>query len=364
MRTCGEIENQVLGLHTTLSTLRHLEMNILTPKQSGEFISKFAKNVFILPDGIKKLANEVAEGIKNKQICIDGFSQHELHPQKADESSVDWIFFVDTLNFCFWSANENTKWEVIWNGKTHTGYFALCASVRRALQDGIPVTDPKFYSQVTSAELDHILRSDNPNAKVPLLEDRVTCLHQVGKILMEKYMGSFVMCLKECNNSAQNLLQLIVQEFPCFRDEADFQGHRVAIYKRAQILIGDIWACFRGEGLGHFSDIDTITMFADYRVPQVLVHYGVLKYSDELMELLKSDKLLENGSENEVEIRGCSIQAVDLVADEARKLLKSQGHSDLIVSSILIDHFLWDYRRKHAAMLELIPFHKTMSIFY
>jgi len=39
----------------------------------------------------------------------------------------------------------------------------------------------------------------------------------------------------------------------------------VAMYKRAQILIGDIWACFRGQDLGQFNDIDTITMFADYR---------------------------------------------------------------------------------------------------
>lgn len=31
-------------------------------------------------------------------------------------------------------------------------------------------------------------------------------------------------------------------------------------------------------------------VFSIYRVPQVLVHYGVLKYSDELMELLKSGK--------------------------------------------------------------------------
>jgi hypothetical protein len=80
------------------------------------------------------IISQVAEGIKNNKICIDGFSQHELHPQKADKSAVDWIFFVDTLNFCFWSANKNTKWEVIWNGKTHTGYFALCAAVKRALQ--------------------------------------------------------------------------------------------------------------------------------------------------------------------------------------------------------------------------------------
>jgi hypothetical protein len=56
-------------------------------------------------------------------------------------------------------------------------------------QDGIPLTDPKFYSQITSVELDHILRSDNPDAKVPMLEKRTSCLQEVGKQLMEKYQG-------------------------------------------------------------------------------------------------------------------------------------------------------------------------------
>ena len=37
------------------------------------------------------------------------------------------------------------------------------------------------------------------------------------------------------------------------------------ILKRAQILVADLWACFEGQGLGAFTDIDTITMFADYR---------------------------------------------------------------------------------------------------
>ncbi len=39
----------------------------------------------------------------------------------------------------------------------------------------------------------------------------------------------------------------------------------VAIYKRAQILIADVWACCGGVGYGEFTDIDTVTMFADYR---------------------------------------------------------------------------------------------------
>lgn len=36
----------------------------------------------------------------------------------------------------------------------------------------------------------------------------------------------------------------------------------VRFYKRAQILVADLWACFEGESYGHFHDIDTITMFA------------------------------------------------------------------------------------------------------
>jgi hypothetical protein len=57
------------------------------------------------------------------------------------------------------------------------------------LQDGIPLTDPKFYSHITSVQLDHILRSDNPDAKVSLLEERTSCLQEVGKQLIEKYQG-------------------------------------------------------------------------------------------------------------------------------------------------------------------------------
>ena len=41
--------------------------------------------------------------------------------------------------------------------------------------------------------------------------------------------------------------------------------HAVYFLKRAQILVAEIWACFRGLGDGRFDDIDELTMFADYR---------------------------------------------------------------------------------------------------
>lgn len=87
----------------------------------------------------------------------------------------------------------------------------------------------------------------------------------------------------------------------------------VYLYKRAQILVADLWAAFQGRGYGAFDDIDAITMFADYRVPQSLLYFGILKYSEELESALKRHELLQSGEEREVEIRGCSIWAVEVV---------------------------------------------------
>lgn len=146
----------------------------------------------------------------------------------------------------------------------------------------------------------NILRSDDGTTECPLLAERVKCLHEVGNKLLEDYSGKFENVIKKSDGSAEKLLQRIVGEFPCFRDEADFNDERVAIYKRAQILIGDIWSCFRGDGVGKFNDIDKITMFADYRVPQVLCHFGALEYSKELLSILNNDMILENGCPEEV----------------------------------------------------------------
>ncbi len=230
---------------------------------------------------------QVLEGIKSKQIDIENFSQHEHHPSPNDTYAPNWIFLIDTLNFCFWTPGDATKWQVDGN----TGYFALCAAINRAMKAGIDITNPTYYSTITTTQLEHILRSDDGVTKCPLLEKRVSILHDVGQKLLTKFDGNFKNCVTQAKNSAQALIKLVVDEFPCFKDEAEYCNKTVAIYKRVQILVGDIYACYRGEGLGQFNDIQTVTMFADYRVPQVLVHFGAIKYSNDLLELLKKGKL-------------------------------------------------------------------------
>jgi hypothetical protein len=48
-----------------------------------------------------------------------------------------------------------------------------------------------------------------------------------------------------------------------FRDHTVYKGKQIFLYKRVQILVGDLWAAYgrRSSGLCGFEDIGKLTMF-------------------------------------------------------------------------------------------------------
>ena len=108
-------------------------------------------------------------------------------------------------------------------------------------------------------------------------------------------------------------------------------------------------------------------MFADYRVPQVLCHEGLLVYSSRLRERLLKKELLPFGDEDEVEIRAGSILCVHLLVQQANEdlpLEKDLGEEGERLSSATVDFFLWRRRREMSQIYGQTPFHRTRSIFY
>lgn len=212
--------------------------------------------------------------------------------------------------------------------------------------------------EFTEDLLSHVFRSatDEP---IPLLEERFNCLREAGKILDEKFDGSFVNCIYDANQSAAALVNILADEFPCFRDDASFDGRTVRFYKRAQILIADLWACFDGDSYGEFHDIDKITMFAgmssflqfqaeypsnlliqDYRIPQMLHQLGCLLYSPPLESHIRRLQPIKPGSKWELELRGTSIWCVELIRQEIErqhpesKMAYSTGNSSTVEVNI------------------------------
>lgn len=189
---------------------------------------------------------------------------------------------------------------------------------------------------------------------------------------MKDYKNSFVNLMSQCDHSAEKLLGLVTSTFKCFQDESEFDGKRVSFYKRAQILVSDIWACFEGESFGKFTDISCLTMFADYKVPQSLLHLGILKYTDKLMQRLKRGEIIPAGDRLELEIRGNSIWAVELIYQEVKAKAKmdsefsllSPEKLSLIINSVIIDFYLWDFAKEKLEGSTDLPCHKTRTIFY
>lgn len=234
--------------------------------------------------------------------------------------------------------------------------------------------------------------------KMPLLEQRIAAMREVGHILCSRYGGSFQGFMDEfqsvhhANGTALQLVRMVVETFPCFRDEVLFSGEKVCFWKRAQILVAEIWAAFYppiGTPTRHPffpGGIGELTMFADYRVPQILHHLNILTYPPSAQAVLRSHTVLTTGAPLELSIRASSILAVEAIRDAIVQLtatensVESQGGNSSIegLSSVLIDFFLWDLAkeveaRDHAppddplsgfATQEMLPTHRIRCVWY
>lgn len=133
-----------------------------------------------------------------------------------------------------------------------------------------------------------------------------------------------------------------------------YKGHQVFLYKRAQIFAADLWGAFKGQGYGEFKDISSITMFADYIVPAVLQQLGVLKYSSTLASIIEARSEIGAGTEEEVELRACSIYAVEKIRELLSKKSGKQVEQNYFMYFI---SFVWStFQFMNLACMEVFLF--------
>lgn len=308
--------------------------------EGAEYICDNSIDVALDMRSCKNAAASIHEQMQQKQYSPSTWSQHELHPKAKDEATLNFIFLMDLLNFSFWSERaESERFAISYRDKRWTGYWSLVAALQRALDEEIPITDPHFWQDENECTLDalrHVFRSCTEE-EIPLLEERLACIREAGQVLYEKYDCSIPKLISAANGSAAALVNILARDFAAFRDERKWPGRKkpIRFLKRAQILVADVWACFEGEGYGAFRDIDKITMFADYRVPQILTSLGCMAYSPPLDSAVRRQQVIESGSSWEMQMRGCSIWCVELIRREIK-----QQHPEAKVNAILIDFFL------------------------
>jgi hypothetical protein len=125
----------------------------------------------------------------------------------------------------------------------------------------------------------------------------------------------------------------------------------VPFYKRAQITAADLHLALGGEGPGRFDDLDRLTIFADNLVPHVLRVDGVLVLDARLAARIDRGELLREGSEEEVELRACAVDAVERLVERMPK-----------VTAADVDNTLWN--RGQGARYKATPRPRCRTVAY
>lgn len=273
----------------------------------------------------------LAQKFKYKSFNEDAYHETSEDPEVA----LLQLFMLDSMNFCFWPI-ENFEYE------------QLATHVQKRVRQGVTLQQLTGYSE------EDVVQNIFQGVAVPLADERARILREVSQTVLLEFEGSFVKLITAANKSAVSLLGLLTKHFPNFQDHSIYRGHQVHFYKRAQILIGDIYGKFGGKGLGEFTDIAQLTMFPDYRVPQVLDAEGVFEYSQELRECIASKREITD-REWECELRANSVVAVEAI----KEWLGQEGKE---VVSIEVDWFLWQLGEDSLASLP--PHHRCLTIYY
>jgi hypothetical protein len=243
------------------------------------------------------------------------------HYAGPPDRTLRYLLVLDTINFSFW-------------GGAAGGYWQLAERLRDAFAAGDALSEPAALAEVTAERLRELV------GDFPMLEERAEALRQLGDAGFDGLV----------RDTATGTAAALAGRLASYADVSEYGGRRVPLLKRAQIVPADL----HGAGVARFPDLADLTCFPDYKLPQVLRHFGGVEYSAGLARRVDGWEELRAGEPAEVEIRAATVVAVERL----REALDQRGRPLL---SIEVDWILWDLSQ---GLYPVRPYHRTRTVSY
>jgi len=264
---------------------------------------------------------EVASWMAYEELPIPEFTLPLGVGQGDPDEAIDFMLVADSIDTAFTDFKSHEKFQVDYAGQHWSDSDAEFACIKRALDNGVPFLDGNYLARITRAELSEIFEG---NIEMPMLDEKLEVVHQVGKVLAEKYDGRFHKFVKACSprlyDNGNGLIERLVKEFPRFNDVSMLDGHEIKFYKLAQLGIWMLYATLHRAGKFRLDDPEKMTAFADYIVPVALRLHGITSYSERLEKAINEHQWIPRDSRWEIEIRAHCIYATALLREEINKL--------------------------------------------
>jgi len=311
---------------------------------SSKWLVKSSRDVFTSKERIR----ETAAAISDKQFDYPTWRADCL-PVGDGAEVLEFFFLINCLNFKFWYTDTKERFSVSGTNKYY-GAFAMFALLNKWLAEVPDLVKADYLKVLNIEEARRRLTGDR--GPIPMLQQRVRILNEVGEVLLEKY-GDFSNLVKKssfrCFNHGNGIVERLLRDFPSFSDEYFLDGKKLIFNKRAQLAPAMVGSRFREADTAFIKDVEKLTAFADYQVPKGLCSYGILEYSDALKKRIRNKEILESGSREELEIRANTIYAVEKLLKEINNLRIDRE----TVNAVQMDYHLWKMARREAKQYHL-----------
>ncbi|PWU11770.1 MAG: hypothetical protein C5B47_00410 [Verrucomicrobia bacterium] len=264
---------------------------------------------------------EVASWMAYEELPMPEFALPFGVGQGDANEAIDFIMVANSIDTAFTDFARHEKFQVDYLGQHWSDSEAEFACIKRAVDNGVPFLDGNYLAKVTRPELNKVFQG---NIEMPMLDEKLEVLHQVGKVLVDKYSGRFHNFIRSCSpklyDNGNGLIDCMVTKFPRFNDVSMLEGHEIKIYKLAQLGVWMLYATLHKSGKFHLDDPQKMTAFADYIVPVALRLHGMTSYSEKLEKAIDAHQIIPRDSRWEIEIRANCIYVTAVLTEEINKL--------------------------------------------
>jgi Queuosine salvage protein len=276
------------------------------------WVARRARFVEIERTAIERYAHELAAAPHEQQLDPD---THFSWPTR--EQGVAYVLCLDAINF------GSGWWPTIRKPPGYSGYRTIAAGLtERFRAEG--AWSAQMLMKLSASQLADVLGQD---PRHPLMGQFAASLANVGRHVLDEHGGSFAAVADAAGGSAVALADRLAR-WDAFADESPYRKRQIAFFKRAQLAAADL----NRAGLAELRDEHELTAFADNLVPHVLRIDGVVRLEHSLAEKIGTGQLLIHDSAEEVELRACAVQAVELLANALGRSL----------SPAQLDGILWN----------------------
>jgi hypothetical protein len=300
-------------------------------REACAVVSERSEHVRIVPEAIPAYAATLP--------ATDGDprSPEPLTPHQREATAAFWLT-LDAINF-------GSGWfPTLRKRPGLSGYRTIAA----ALDGHVAAHGTWTAAELTRlqpAELAAILGQDPAHELMALYAGS---LNDLGRHVIDDHDGAFADVVDAAGGSAVAFATRL-GDWASFADCSRYGELRLPFLKRAQITAWDV----HRTGVAAFGDMRKLTMFADNLVPHVLRLDGILWFDPELVARIEREELIAHDSAEEIEIRACAVQAVELLTAAAG----ADGST-----AAAIDQLLWE--RGGQPRYKAVPRHRSRSTAY